>query len=333
MPSDNGPTAAVPLLSRYAQVGRLRMHYVECGEGEPAVLLLHGLPCHSYLWRNVIPHVAPVARTVAIDLPGFGKTDKPMDLRYELPTYAEFVAGAVAALGLRKLVLVGMDLGLMVGLYYAMRHETSVARLVLFEGFVLPIDETLRSQSVRSRLWMLAFGVRSISERAFVLDGAKIVDRVMSHGMVSRLSESDLAQYRRPMADDALRRRVWLEGVGTYRISRAARGADPIAGQVAEYASWLSTSPLPKLMLHAEPGLAATKATVRLAQRRIADLEVQSIGRGKHFLPEDQPDRLGRAIADFASRGSLRAQDSASSTRRGEGERLSRTPAGSVQGA
>lgn len=307
MPGDDGSTTAVPLPSKYAQVGRLRMHYVECGEGEPTVLLLHGLPVHSYLWRNVMPHVAPVARTVAIDLPGFGKTDEPVDLRYELPMYAEFVAGAVAALGLRKLVLVGMDLGLMVGLYYAMRHETSLAGLVLFEGFVLPIDETLRSQSVWSRLWMRAFAVRSISERAFVRGGAEIVDRVLAHGMVRRLSESELAQYRTPMADEALRRRIWLEGVGTYRIARAARGADPIAEQVADYASWLSTTPLPKLLLHAEPGLAATKATVRLAQRRIAGLETQSVGRGKHFLPEDQPDRLGRAIADFAGRGSLRA--------------------------
>ncbi len=69
-------SAAFPFPSKFIEVHGSRMHYVEEGTGDP-VLFLHGNPTSSYLWRNVIPHVSPLARCIALDLIGMGKSDKP----------------------------------------------------------------------------------------------------------------------------------------------------------------------------------------------------------------------------------------------------------------
>src|ERR1700746_3023146 len=131
MPTELPPSAT----SKYVTVLGSRIHYVEAGDQEPPILLLHGIPTHSYLWRNVVPHIAPIARTVAIDLIGFGKSDKPLDIDYDVPTYARYLEGVIDALQLNHSIIVAMDLGLIVGLYYAMQHEANVKGLIMFEGF------------------------------------------------------------------------------------------------------------------------------------------------------------------------------------------------------
>lgn len=292
-------SAAFPFESKYVNVNGLKMHYVEAGSGDPAVLLLHGIPTHAYLWRNVIPHLSPIARTIAIDLVGFGKTDKPTDINYDLPTYAAFLQAAIAALGVKRVVLVAMDLGLIVALHYAMRHESTVAGLAMFEGLFLPVNDALRFQPLPARLMMKLFGLRRFAERALIRSGTQPVDRMMSLGTVRRLGHQELEQYRAPLSDEAVRRKVWLDGVGPHTIRRTSRQPGDLTDLIAQSAEWLRTSPVPKLLLHADPGMAVTAKTVRYAQENIAQLRVQPVGRGKHFLPEDEPDALARAIAGF----------------------------------
>src|SRR3990172_2850664 len=110
-------SAAFPFPSRYAEVLGSKMHYVEEGSGDP-VLFLHGNPTSSYLWRNVIPHLSPLARCIAPDLVGFGKSDKP-DIPYRVFDHAEYVAALIAALGLQRIALVLHDWGGFAGLSYA----------------------------------------------------------------------------------------------------------------------------------------------------------------------------------------------------------------------
>jgi len=295
----NELSTACPFESRYANVNGLRMHYVEAGTGEPAVLLLHGIPTHAYLWRNVIPHVSPVARTIALDLVGFGKTDKPTDIDYDLPTYAAFLRAAIEALGIKRVVLVAMDLGLIVALHYAMHHEAAVAGLAMFEGLFLPVDDALRFQPLPAQLTMKLFGLRRFAERALVHSGTKPVDRMMSLGTIRRLSQQELEQYRAPLNDEAVRRKVWLEGIGPHTLRRTSRQPGDLTDLISQSSAWLRTSPIPKLLLYAEPGMAVTTRTVRYARENIAHLSTKCVGRGKHFLPEDEPAALGRAVADF----------------------------------
>ena len=67
--------------SKYITIENLKLHYLEEGEGE-VVLLLHGFPTSSHLWRNVMPSIAATHRVIALDLPGFGRSDKPLSASY-----------------------------------------------------------------------------------------------------------------------------------------------------------------------------------------------------------------------------------------------------------
>src|SRR4051812_49684891 len=111
------------------EVDGFRMHYVDEGDGEP-ILLLHGEPTWSYLWRNIIPQLP--GRKVAPDLIGFGRSDKPEEIGwYSYDRHVASVAGLVDALDLRDLTLVVHDWGGPIGLRYAVDHPDRVARLVV----------------------------------------------------------------------------------------------------------------------------------------------------------------------------------------------------------
>ena len=83
--------------SHYTQVNDLRLHYLEAGEGEP-ILLLHGFPTSSHLYRNILPQLAKTHRAIALDLPGYGLSDKPLDVRYDF--YADVLNSFLDALGI-----------------------------------------------------------------------------------------------------------------------------------------------------------------------------------------------------------------------------------------
>ena len=130
-------SAAMPYESRFVTVAGSRIHYVEAGEGDP-VLFLHGNPTSCYLWRNVMPHLAGEARSVAMDLVGMGRSDKP-DLEYRLVDHARYVDGFIEALGLRRLTLVLHDWGSALGFHYARRHAANVRGLAFMEAIVRPM--------------------------------------------------------------------------------------------------------------------------------------------------------------------------------------------------
>jgi haloalkane dehalogenase len=98
-----------PFGSKYIEVNGARMHYVEEGEGDP-ILFLHGNPTSCYLWRNVIPYLAPHGRCIAPDLIGMGKSDKP-SIAYRFSDHSRYIDGLVEKLGLRRLTLVVHDWG------------------------------------------------------------------------------------------------------------------------------------------------------------------------------------------------------------------------------
>ena len=113
-------SAEYPFVSRYVEVHGSKMHYVEEGSGDP-ILLLHGNPTSSYLWRNVIPHLSPLGRAIAPDLIGYGKSDKPT-IEYRVFDQIKYMEGFIKALGLEDITLVVHDWGSAVGLHIAMAH-------------------------------------------------------------------------------------------------------------------------------------------------------------------------------------------------------------------
>ena len=291
----------MPLESRFLTVDGVRMHFVESGRGDPAVLLLHGVPASAHLWRNVIPSIAPHARTVAIDLVGLGRSDQPLDRSYDLPSFARFLDGAVKALGLERFVLAGMDLGLLVGQHWALANPDRVRGLVLLEGFIAPVGLQMATFPALNRFFMRLMRVRALAERAIV-KSADAAGPFLASGVVKPLAAADLAVYRECFRDPQVRRKVWLEGIGPYTLRPRSEQPGDLTDLVDQNAAKLAASALPKLLLYGEPGAAVTAPMRAWARQHLTNLELVPVGPGKHFLPEDQPEAVGRAIAEFCRR-------------------------------
>ena len=130
-----GPTggwmAAAGLEPRFATVGGLRVRYVEQGSG-PAVVLLHGFGSSIYTWKDVLPALARTGRVVALDFPGFGGSDRPPDLSFDM--FPGVVLGLLAQLAIREAALVGNSMGGAVAVVIAARQPERVPRLVLIDA-------------------------------------------------------------------------------------------------------------------------------------------------------------------------------------------------------
>src|SRR6266540_4551613 len=113
-------------------VDGLRVAYRELGAG-PAVLLLHGWPTSSYLWREVMVPIARSNRAVAVDLPGFGASDKPLDRRYDFALFERTIEVLLAELGIDRTAIAVHDLGGPVGVRWAIRNPQRVTRLARSE--------------------------------------------------------------------------------------------------------------------------------------------------------------------------------------------------------
>ncbi len=116
----------------FAEVDGARLHYLEAGAGEPALVLLHGFPLHAGMWAEQLDALSGPRRVIAPDLLGFGRSDAPDSLyRYTMAGFADLVAGLLDHLGLRRVALAGLSMGGYVALAVLRGHPERVARLVL----------------------------------------------------------------------------------------------------------------------------------------------------------------------------------------------------------
>jgi len=192
--------------SQFTEVDSLRIHYLEAGEGEP-VLLVHGFPTSSHLYRNIIPTLAKNHRVIAIDLPGYGLSDKPLDVTYDFEFFERMLEGFCDALGIADTDLVLHDLGGPVGLFWALRHPARARKLVLLNTLVYP--ET--SWAVKAFL----IALRTPVLRDYVVSPKGIV-AAMKLGVVNkkRLNRAILTPYAAPFEDRAAQKALIKAGSG-----------------------------------------------------------------------------------------------------------------------
>src|SRR5580700_8614975 len=115
--------------SKFIEVNGSKIHYTETGEGDP-ILFLHGMPASHYLWRNIIPHLAPLGRCIAPDLIGFGRSDKP-EINYSIKDHISYIEKFIDALNLKhNLTIIMHGFGSIIGFDYAMRHQAACKGLV-----------------------------------------------------------------------------------------------------------------------------------------------------------------------------------------------------------
>ncbi|MGE3329142.1 MAG: haloalkane dehalogenase, partial [Acidimicrobiia bacterium] len=267
------------------------MTYVEIGSGDP-IVLLHGNPTSSYLWRNVVPHLAGLGRCIVPDLIGMGdsgKLDGTGPDSYTFVEHRRHLDALLDALDLgERVTLVVHDWGSALGFDWANRHRHAVAGIAYMEAIVRPV--TLEEWPEAARQVFVA--MRSAAGEAMVLDHNVFVERILPGSILRTLTDAEMAEYRRPFAEPGEGRRPTL--TWPRQIPIDGEPADVVA-IVADYATWLSTSDVPKLLIVAEPGAILRGAPLEFCRTWPNQREVTVAG--IHFVQEDSPDEIGEAIA------------------------------------
>jgi haloalkane dehalogenase len=266
------------------------MVYVERGGGDP-IVFLHGNPTSSYLWRHVIPHLETHGRCLAPDLVGMGASGPAPAGSYRFVDHARYLDAWFDALGLvRNVTLVVHDWGSALGFHWARRHPERVAGIAYMEALVRPLEWEEWPERARPIFQAL----RSPAGEEMVLEKNVFVERILPASILRRLTEEEMAEYRRPYLTPGESRRPTL----TWPREIPIGGEPPdVVAIVDQYAKWLSASPLPKLFVNADPGTILVGAQREFCRAWPNQREVTV--KGLHFVQEDSPAEIGRAIAGW----------------------------------
>jgi haloalkane dehalogenase len=270
--------------SHYTEVNDLRLHYLEAGEGDP-ILLLHGFPTSSHLYRNILPELAKTHRAIALDLPGYGLSDKPLDVRYDYDFYADILDGFLDALGIGDTHLCVHDLGGPVGLYWAIQNPGRIPKLIILNTLVYA--ET----SWAVKLFLLAMKTPGLRD---YLVSPKGIVATMKLGVVNkgRLNREALTPYTAPFEDPAARKALIkaASALGTAGLAKIAR-------ELPTYQTSIR-------LIYGENDLVLPDIakTMHRLQSDHPQAELTPLKNCGHFLQEDEPKRVGHLISEFLNR-------------------------------
>jgi haloalkane dehalogenase len=288
-PEAHSIPAADPHPRRRVPVLDTELSYVEVGSGDP-IVFLHGNPTSSYLWRNIIPHVATLGRCLAPDLAGMGASGPMPGGGYRFADHVRYLDAWFEALDLRrKVILVLHDWGSALGFHWARRHPERVQALAYMEAIVQP------------RAWedfpdgrdAMFRALRSERGEAMVLEQNFFIETVLPKSVLRPLGEAEMAAYRAPFPTPASRlpTLVWPR-----QLPIAGEPAEVVA-VVEDYGAWLARSELPKLCITAEPGAILRGRALEFCRTWPNQREVSV--RGIHYVQEDSPQEIGAALRGF----------------------------------
>ena len=275
--------------------------YRETGASDaPVALFLHGNPTSSYIWRNILPLVAPVARSIAPDMIGFGQSGKP-DIAYTFADQARYLDALIERLGIGSAYLIAQDWGTALAFHLAARRPDFVRGLAFME-FIRPMpswddfhpSETDSHQSETARATFRKFRTPGEGE-AMILDANAFVEGVLPGSILRKLGEEEMAAYRAPFPTRESRRPVLAL---PRQLPIAGQPADVYRAMETAHAA-LAASTYPKLLFVGEPGALVSPAFARRFAANLRNIAVISLGPGLHFLQEDHPDSIGRSVAGW----------------------------------
>lgn len=274
------------------------MTYRVSGDG-PSIVLLHGNPTSSFVWRNVIPQLAQRARCLAPDLIGMGESGKP-DSAYRFADHARYLDAWFDAVGIEDAVLVGYDWGGALAMGWAARHPARVRGLVVFETFLRPMRWS--EWPAQGAELFRALRAPETGER-MVLEENQFLARSLENGVKGTLTSEARAAYYAPYPDPRSRRPLlqWPR-----EIPIDGQPADVVA-LVERYGAWLASSrAVPKLLLDFQsPTPLGSQAVIDWARAHIASLEVLHPGPAGHHAPEDAPQAIADAITAWLRKHEL----------------------------
>ena len=267
-----------------------QMAYVDVGEGDP-VVFFHGNITSSFMYRNIIPHIEPLARCIAVDNIGQGDSDKLENSMYRLKDHQKFTDGFMDVMGLRKNVTVMVhDWGAQLGFTWANKNRGAMKAIAQMQGVLGDFQWSHWPEQVQ----ILFKRFRSPEGEEMVLRGNSFVENVLPAMTIRKLTEEEMNEYRRPYRNPGEDRRPTL----TWPREIPVEGyPSDVLKVIEENNKWLAECPLPKLFINSEPG-AVLVGEHRDMVRRWPNLTEVTVS-GLHYIHEDSPVDIGRALADW----------------------------------
>jgi pimeloyl-ACP methyl ester carboxylesterase len=276
---------------RYVNAGGLRMHVAEAGEGEP-VLALHGWPQHWYLWRALIPRLAPHARVICPDLRGFGWSDVPAG-GYDRETMARDVLALLDALGLERVRLIGHDWGAWIGFLLCLHQRERVERFV---GCNILPPWPSGDPRAPLYLWRLSYQVAISLPKL----GGAFARRFARAGLGSTraLSAAEIDAFVDRLGDERGRASELL-----YRTFLLREVVPVLRGRYRA-----ADLDVPTLLLFGDRDQVIPLRTVTAAAAQSAPVELEVVPGASHFVVDERPELVAeRAIEFFGLRRGARS--------------------------
>jgi len=283
----------MPTTQHFADVNGKRIAYLEAGSGDP-IVLLHGNPTSSFLWRNIIPELEGGGRVIAPDLIGQGDSEKlPASDgadRYSFEVAFEYLDGLLHEIGAdNNVTLVIHDWGSGLGFYWASLNPESVKGIAYMEAIVMPMSWEDWPESARG----IFQGFRSPKGEELVLERNMFVEAVLPSSVMRDLSDEEMNAYRAPFDNPDSRqptlnwpRQIPIEGEPANMVEL-----------VESYAAFMAGSDIPKLFINADPGSILVGKQREFCRGWPNQVEVTV--RGLHFLQEDSPQEISQAVATW----------------------------------
>jgi haloalkane dehalogenase len=276
-----------PFMPHYVELKGMRVHYVDEGRGPP-VLMLHGEPTWSYLYRKMIPPIARRYRAVAPDYVGFGRSDKWTEVeKYTFDAHYRVVEGLIEALDLREITIVVQDWGGPLGLRFATRHPERMARLVilntgLFTGSVV-VSEGLRD-------W------REYVARTPDLSVGSIVQRALYNRDLA--TEDVVRAYDAPFPDPESK-----AGARIFPAIIPTSPEEPGAREMMETLEGLRRWDKPALVMFSDQDPIFSVAVGRRFQQLIPGARFKVVEGAGHFLQEEKGEAIAAEVLSFMGTG------------------------------
>ena len=272
----------------YEVIDGIRLHYVDEGSGPP-ILLVHGQPTWSYLYRKMIrPLVAAGYRCIAPDLMGFGLSDKPTDeSAYTLGRHVELVTGLVEKLQLAGVTIVGQDWGGPVGLRYAIDHQDNVRSLVILNTRVKITPVPL----------LFTFVFRNGGFSSFLVRRLDLFRKIIfRRGWPFRrpLEAGVMEQYKMPHPTAASR-----AGIAAFPKMIPGNDRHPNAAYISQIDSVLRNWDVPVLVMFSDGDIAFKPTEGQRIAEMIPDGRFQVVRNAGHYLQEDAGEEIAQRMVTF----------------------------------
>jgi haloalkane dehalogenase len=257
------------------------LHYVDEGFG-PTVLLLHGNPTWSYLYRNIIRSLQGECRLIAPDYFGFGYSIAPNGFSFSPAQQAEAIARLIHQLDLKDIVLVVQDWGGPIGMHYAVGHRTNVRGLVIMNSWAWEASVPQKLFSLVMGGWPLGYWLQT--RRNF------FVRKIVPHGIYHQEKVTDALRdaYVRPFPTPVSRRPTWIFPRHIRKSRdwlRSIEGRMPVLADLPAQIVWGARD---------EPGFRPAERNRWESHLPLHETEV--LEDASHFVQEDRPDRVAEAI-------------------------------------